>query len=467
MQFRIFFLLLLSPSLLEAENLRVENPIWYFDQDGVYAQVWVSWENSWHHEQNHDAAWIFLKRQTLASPAEHILIAEDGHQVVDAVAGTFEIKTTDDRTGIFVQPSTSYRGPAQLTLKIRLEGEQLKGIRRRDFILKAFGLEMVWIPEGSYFLGGVDRQAIAQGAFFRVGAEGGGYYQIEQEEAEIPVGPTPGHLFYERGEGYSGDQQGTVPAAFPKGVDPFYIMKYELNQGQYTEFLNTLGPEWGPLHASFLERNEYADLRGHIQLEEGAYVCDEPKALAHFLKWADWMAFADWAGLRPLTELEFTKASRGPAPPSPGDYPWGNASKYQVKRFIGKTGVPGFHQGLSEAGLTIENRVQYGASFYWVFDLSGGMWERLITIGHPVGRAFEGTHGDGILSEEGRANNPDWPGISGEGEGFGYRGGGFYWAGKDYHDYNPFSPIAYRPYGSWAGHDGNVAYGGRLGRTDK
>jgi hypothetical protein len=41
-------------------------------------------------------------------------------------------------------------------------------------------------------------------------------------------------------------------------------------------------------------------------------------------------------------------------------------------------------------------------------DLSGNLAEQVVTIGHPQGRAFRGTHGDGRLTLVGDATNPDW-----------------------------------------------------------
>lgn len=44
------------------------------------------------------------------------------------------------------------------------------------------------------------------------------------------------------GNGYSGDMSGPIPAAFPKGYNAFYLMKYEISQGQLTDFFNFLDP---------------------------------------------------------------------------------------------------------------------------------------------------------------------------------------------------------------------------------
>ena len=122
--------------------------------------------------------------------------------------------------------------------------------------------------------------------------------------------------------------------------------------------------------------------------------------------------------------------------------------------------------GWDESQLTDDNLSYFGASHYWVMDLSGSLWERMVTIGHENGRSFEGSHGDGMLSDTATATNSDWPSGTANAGGIGFRGGGYYGPWRAYHEYNPFSPIAYRPYGGWHGHDRAKAYGGRLVRTE-
>jgi hypothetical protein len=57
-------------------------------------------------------------------------------------------------------------------------------------------------------------------------------------------------------------------------------------------------------------------------------------------------------------------------------------------------------------------------------ELSGNLYERPVTIANATGRAFTGTHGDGVLASNGDANAATWPGPNGVGVGF--RGGSFY-----------------------------------------
>ena len=42
-----------------------------------------------------------------------------------------------------------------------------------------------------------------------------------------------------------------------------------------------------------------------------------------------------------------------------------------------------------EARLSADTRVEFGASYYWVLDLAGSVWERTVSVGHPAGRRFE------------------------------------------------------------------------------
>jgi hypothetical protein len=169
--------------------------------------------------------------------------------------------------------------------------------------------------------------------------------------------------------------------------------------------------------------------------------------------------------LRPWTEFEFTKAARGPDEPVPGDYPWGTASKERILRRMGPNDELVQSGAADESRLTDATRDVLGASYYWVMDLAGSVWDKVVTIGHPSGRAFQGTHGDGVLRPYGLASNEDWPAGDDYGGGYGYRGGGYYERGMADRELNPFSHTARRPYGSWGGGPRSIAYGFRAART--
>jgi formylglycine-generating enzyme required for sulfatase activity len=111
-----------------------------------------------------------------------------------------------------------------------------------------------------------------------------------------------------------------------------------------------------------------------------------------------------------MTELEYEKACRGPVAPVAGEYAWGTTNR--MKGIVADAATP--NGGVS--------REQTGASYWGILDLSGGLWDRVVTIDNSTGcptdkgRQFRGTHGAGtpVLPA-------DWPDKSGNGAGF--RGG--------------------------------------------
>lgn len=466
----VFFLAYSSST--DATSLRIENVRFIHrpESTGEMRAVFdLSWQNAWHNTKNHDAAWIFLKFVFPdGNGYAHAMLATEGHRAIAMTgveAPAAQIELAEDRTGFFIYPAKSYRGDVQWRVSVPLDTAAFQQ-RFRQARLEAFGIEMVYIPEGPFTLGDPDTTAFKFGAFYRSGGTGHELYKISSE-TEIAVGEAAGQLYYpSETKAYQGDHQGPVPATFPKGYRAFYVMKYELNQGQYAAFLNTLWEDATFEHFTFGGRS-YFKKRGTIRLEGDRYVAGSPHRPLNYSSWDGGLAFADWAALRPMTELEFTKACRGPEAPKPREFPWGTASRDRLAREVGPEDDLIMTNGWEESRLTDETRPVFGASYYWVMDLAGSVWERVITIGQPDGRAFQGSHGDGRLGERGRATNEDWPHDYLGKQGHGYRGGGFYDQGMRVHEFNPHSPIAYRRFGAWAGSYPYKAYGFRCARTAK
>jgi hypothetical protein len=68
------------------------------------------------------------------------------------------------------------------------------------------------------------------------------------------------------------------------------------------------------------------------------------------------------------------------------------------------------------------SRVLSGGSYYGTMELSGNLWERVVTVANSDGLAFTGEHGDGALDSNGRANVTNWPSPT-TASGAGLRGG--------------------------------------------
>jgi formylglycine-generating enzyme required for sulfatase activity len=423
----------------------------------------VRWRNGWRHDRNHDAVWVIVKLRGNARTAW-----TQGRMVRATVAGAPEAACTvsADQVGAFCAPLASHR--SDVTWKVTFAVEPV-GLRESDVAAgtveaHVFGVEMVHIPAGPFSIGDADPKSVEGNAFYRSDAQGNhaGTLRITSEAA-IPVGRQDGSLFYRSGQ-YAGDAIGPVPEAFPKGTRAFYVMKYEILQGQYATFLNLIGSQAAAFRTP-IGTLGYSDQRGSIRIENGRYVAGAPDRPANWVSWDDGCAFADWAGLRPWTELEFTKAARGPGEPVANDFPWGTASKDRLLRRNQPTDELLQTGDADESRLTDTTRDVLGASFYWVMDLSGSVWEKVVTIGHPRGRAFQGSHGDGRLADYGVATNADWPLGDHEAGGYGYRGGGYYERGYVDTALNPHSRVEQRPYGSWGGGPRSVAYGFRAART--
>lgn len=159
----------------------------------------------------------------------------------------------------------------------------------------------------------------------------------------------------------------------------------------------------------------------------------------------------DWSGLRPLTELEYEKACRGPSLPVDNGFPWGTTAGLLINRLQdvnttaespqvrGATLVAGAFYGgvISSAPLrngamadAASDQFEAGASYYGVMDLAGNVCEKcVVSYNHAAALAFSGLHGDGELNADGTANVADWPYQTAVSYGNGSiisRGGGWY-----------------------------------------
>ena len=332
------------------------------------------------------------------------------------------------------------------------------GVRRRDGLRTGGRVHR---------LGDPDPAAIEFNAVYRSDARGepAGLFRVTSE-GPIDVGPRDGSFFYKTLlPQYEGDRLGPIPAAFPKGIAAFYTMKYEVTQGQYADFLNALysgATFFRAIHGG----RDYTSSRGTIRLEGSAYVAGAPSRPANWISWDDGLAFADWAGLRPMTELEFTKAARGTGRADRPRVPVGHGDDRSAAPRHGPGRRPRHdrRRGRSEAvgrrPATCSARPSIGS---WISRAaSGNASSRSATRGDAPSAARMATGGSPNTAQ---ATNEDWPLGDAESGGYGYRGGGYYERGMQTGPFNPYSPIAYRKYGSWGGGPRSIAYGFRAVRT--
>ena len=401
--------LFLAGSAAHASNITVANvTLVPASATESFIQFDIAWSNSWRTAvkgdgaaaENWDAAWVFVKHHPLTGDAPwlHAALAKDGHQ---APAGATITVGTSEMTngaafgaGVFIYRSAVGETSPNDWKAVKLRwlhppspgssgaAGEAGSVSTNSTALEVIAIEMVYVPQGAFWTGDglTNRCRFTQ-------------TQITQGDPTKDGGRPAGTLAPENGN-----------ALWPNGFNGFYCMKYEITYRNYLAFIK----------ANKAATFEYTSYPPRKDLDAPA----NPDATRPWLSWNDGSSFAAWAGLRPMTELEFEKACRGPIAPVANEYAWGTTNKLAVSSAA--AAVSNLVANLApNSGL---GREQTGASCWGILNLSGGLWDRVVTIDNSTsdpadkGRQFRGTHGAGtpVLPA-------DWPDKSGNGAGF--RGG--------------------------------------------
>lgn len=329
----------------------------------------VSWQNSWNTSvvNNFDAAWVFVKYRTVGNVWNHVYLQNTGHTGTSSPANVIQAGrvnqglpfnvTSNPAVGVFIYRATQGSGTFTVT-NVRLKWNYAaQGLLLSDIQeIKVFALEMVLVPEGPFAAGsgGTEPNAFT-------------LTTINTEDATVPPSgsggfngsPTGGHPI-----GSSGDYELPAFDGFPNGFWGFFCMKYEISQQGYVDFLNTLTfdqqanntsvPPDSPAGTRAMttasenltpRRAIRIAVPGLVGVQPAVYGCDlngngifgetndgmdlacpdlrpegPPISVDHIA------AYLVWAGLRPMSELEFEKACRGTATPIPNEFAWGNTT---------------------------------------------------------------------------------------------------------------------------------------------
>ncbi len=368
------FALLLGTGTARADSVKIENVrLAPRDAEAATLTFDISWSNSWRWGSFHDAVWVFFKvRANERSPWQPVRLVADkvvnpaGYAAADGTRLEFVVPAGDDGfVGMLARRARDGRGDvAARRVTAAWDATAVTGAKENveNVQIRAFGIEMVYVAESPFYLGSGGKTELNMFHAY-TGVDGSTPPYRVTGAGAIPTGRQNGKLW---AKGIAPPDGGEIPASFPNGYAAFYCMRWPyFTQGLYAGFLNTITVEQA-------KGRYYADYQGVAIKRSGespsyTYAASAANERCPWLSWADCAAVAAWAGLRPMTELEYEKAIRGSQNPSP---------VYDA--------TPSFW-GLADVN-------------------TGDIYERPVSAGKAVGLRFAGTHGCGTP-----ALPADWP----------------------------------------------------------
>ena len=441
----------------------------------AFVRFSVSWEHSWKDRLHHnwDAAWVFMKCYNSYSRTwRHVYLTPPEGRPVNGGGGSYmalphsigsgnvaywsEFATSSvingsATTGVFIYRKDPGNG-SNVIQDIRLQFNY----RDHDYLdqdelqVAVFAIEMVYVPAHIYIIG----DGTSTNSLYADGKN----LIIKTDVVDGRIG-WMGKVEDEYGWTYNGTP---VPDTFPKGIKSFYVMKYEISQHGYADFLNTLTPtqqtnrtSCNPFAAKgtvALVSSTYANnplqYRNYVRIKTPAEPeTDEFPAkgavfghsisganndesweresnggniACNFLSWDDGLAYLDWACLRPMSEMEFEKACRGTQFLRRG-MAWGEqyglaANAYAItdaglateissnkETCYLETGKAPWVMRVGAFAQDSTLRNEAGASYYGILNMSDNLWERCVNVSTAAGRAFVPVEGDGELDVSGDA----------------------------------------------------------------
>jgi formylglycine-generating enzyme required for sulfatase activity len=388
----------------------------------------LSWENSWDltgqltAPGNHDAVWIFVKVQSGSEVWSHMNLSTTAGSHTTGSNLMVAQPAAMNPTGILIKRSSIGYGNINNNNTVTLQLNTTTVVSA----IQVFAVEMVYISEGSFGVGHSNPISTIINAFRSA--------TISSEDLIPALGP----LLVNTQD---------IPAAFPKGYKAFYVMKYEISQGQYTDFLNALTrtqqiARVGTDISGTTVTNRYVMTNqptllnyNHIMCPAAIsatgpviFSCGVPEKACNYLGWADFASYLDWAGLRPISELEFEKICRGFDPLENNQYIWGGTlgAGGAIQLSVIDADLPTetsasadpvnntANLGVVSATISANsgrlmrcgfpgskpiNRALAGATYFGVMEMAGNVGEYILTIEFINGYLFTGENGNGDLSD--------------------------------------------------------------------
>ncbi len=358
---RYLFLLLLSICVInssKANNINIQR-VSLRDTNRVartvVIKINISWDNSWRDSINWDAAWVFFKYKKINDSAwkwKHGNFSTTGNFPGISNA-PLKIVVPPDTKGAFLYRSGNGEGNIKSDSVCFTWNYGNDGFTNIDSVeLRFFATEMVYVPEGNFSIGDGNGKEKSSNSFQNKYAENN-YVTISRNWSPL-INTFVNNTYYGNddvtvykdgirisgndGIDINNDKIADNPN-YPVGYKAFYSMKYEVTQGQYADFLNTLCLK-DSNYNFYIDTNVNKKLNAKLKVAYQSldpyftyspvekyrhtivfdsvnvkFTVSRPDRAIGNVYQDHVLAFSDWAGLRPMSELEFEKAARGPLPP--------------------------------------------------------------------------------------------------------------------------------------------------------
>jgi formylglycine-generating enzyme required for sulfatase activity len=268
----------------------------------IQVQFDLNWGNTWKDDVNWDAVWVFMKYKDAQGIWKHCKVSPTGY---DHGQGTPNIiEPTADQMGAFVRLSAEGQGDFNvdaMQLRWNYGADGLSSVSGLE--VRVYAIEMVYTPQGDF--------SMSAGPT----APGGKIPVINTRMSPVLSVDNDASIRIKGDAGLDTDANGIVEnTTYPTGYYPFYMFKYEMSEQQYADFLNCLTPT---------QRSTLGVAGATITQTAGQYFASLPNQVCAGANADRVLAYADWAGLRPMSYLEYQKALNGPRASNPNGQMYG------------------------------------------------------------------------------------------------------------------------------------------------
>jgi hypothetical protein len=372
------FLLLVAATQLKANNMLVRNVTTTGDNAAnktIQVQFDMSWDNSWRDGINWDAAWVFMKFKNANGLWQHVQLNTTGFANGTGTANTIQVGS--DKVGAFVYRSAAGTGTFSSTTMQLQWNYGLSGLTSVTGLeVRVFAVEMVYVPEGDFTI--APRFTISGfgccNKYVTIYAPANNTPVINSRLSPVITynNLTTSATVRVKGDtGIDTNNDGVVDnTTYPTGYKAFYSYKYEMSEQQYADFLNTLTA--GQITTLGVAGTS-------ITLTNGQYFTATPNRACGNSTANRFLAYADWSGVRPMSVLEFNKATYGPLLAD------NNYIEYSRPNSLFDVGSV--------------------ASYFGIMDFRRNAHEPCVTLNIYT---FDNRNGDGILSATGLTNITSW-----------------------------------------------------------